>query len=416
MSAANEGAARSASQDPNSARRTPARIARLVTRVSFGGAERNACLLTSLMDRRRFESTLIVGKPEPNEKENLALLERYRVTPVYIKGLRRAVGPWDLPALVRVGRTLQAIGPQLIHTHHSKVGLLARLSALQRFPARQRPRLVHTFHGHVLDGYFNPAVNAAFRSIERWLARRTDVILTVSEQLRVELAQKYRIAPLEKIRVIRLGVIMDWTANLELHRGWLRHRLGAQPGAVIIGMVGRLTRVKNPALGLGAFARWRRESHADAWLVLFGDGELRASLEKLAQDLGVADRVFFAGLESNTAKIFCDLDVTLLTSVNEGTPVSIIESLVAGVPAICTRVGGVPDVMSEPTDGEIVSSGDEDAVARAIAALAGRLGPLRPDRVAQVRALYSIPGMVKNVEALYDELLGDCSGPGGLTA
>jgi len=378
----------------------------MVTRVSFGGAERSACLLTALLDPRRFDSTLIVGRPEQNEKENLGLFERWGVAPVYVDGLRRSLGPWDLPALVRVGMTLDRFNPHLIHTHHSKVGFLARTAAWRHFPKSRRPKMVHSFHGHVLDGYFNPAMNRLFTTVERTLARFTDVIVTISEQLKTELAEKYRIAPREKIRVVRLGVDMDWLANLDRHRGWLRQRLEVGPDTILIGMVGRLTGVKNHDLALRAFARWQRQERPDTRLVIFGEGELRGQLETQARQLGIADRVVFAGFEPDTAKLFSDLNVSLLTSHNEGTPVAIIESLAAGVPAVCTRVGGVPDVMAEAVDGEIVPPGNEEAVARGLAVLVGRNQTTPAERVMRVREDYSIAAMVRKTEAIYREILG----------
>jgi glycosyltransferase involved in cell wall biosynthesis len=385
---------------------TRIRVARLITRVSFGGAERTACMLTALVDRQCFDSTLVIGRPEENEKENSALLEKWGVKPVYVPGLRRSVGPWDLPALVRVGRALDRLKPHLIHTHHSKVGFLARMAALRNLSKARRPKLLHSFHGHVLDGYFNPATNLLFTTIERILARFTDAIVTISDQLKAELAGKYRIAPREKIRVVRLGVDTDWSANLERHRGWLRQRLGVGPDAILVGMVGRLTAIKNHDLAIRAFARWQQREKTDARLVIFGEGELWAQLEGQVQGLGMVDRVAFAGFERDTAKIFSDLNLSLLTSHNEGTPVAIIESLAAGVPAVCTRVGGVPDVMAEAIDGEIAPPGDEEAVARALAALAGRAQPLPLERIMRVREDYSIAAMVKNIEALYREILG----------
>jgi glycosyltransferase involved in cell wall biosynthesis len=382
------------------------KVARLVTRVSFGGAERSACMLTALVDRRCFDSTLVIGRPEENEKENSALIEQWGVKPVYVPGLRRAVGPWDLPALLRVGRTLDRLKPNLIHTHHSKVGFLARMAALHTFPKTRRPKLLHSFHGHVLDGYFSPVANVLFTTIERILARFTDAIVTISDQLKAELAGKYRIAPREKIRVVRLGVDTDWSANLERHRGWLRQRLGVGPDMILVGIVGRLTAIKNHDLAIRAFARWQQQEKPHARLVIFGEGELSAQLEGQVQGLGMADRVTFAGFERDTAKIFSDLNLSLLTSHNEGTPVAIIESLASGVPAVCTRVGGVPDVMVEPMDGEIAPPGDEEAVARALAALAGRAKPLPLERVMRVRKDYSIAAMVRNIETLYREILG----------
>jgi glycosyltransferase involved in cell wall biosynthesis len=382
------------------------RVARLITRVSFGGAERSACMLTALVDRRCFNSTLVIGRTEENEKENSALLEKWGVKPVYVPGLRRGVGPWDLAALVRVDRTLDRLKPHLIHTHHSKVGFLARIAALQNFPKARRPKLLHSFHGHVLDGYFSPFTNLVFTTIERILARFTDAIVTISDQLRAELAEKYRIAPREKIRVVRLGVDTDWSANLERYQGWLRQRLGVGPDTILVGIVGRLTAIKNHDLAIRAFARWQQQEKTDARLVIFGEGELLAQLKDQVQGLGMADRVTFAGFEPDTAKIFSDLNLSLLTSHNEGTPVAIIESLASGVPAVCTRVGGVPDVIAEATDGEIAPPGDEEAVARALAALADRAKPLPLERVMRVREDYSIAAMVRNIETLYREILG----------
>jgi len=320
--------------------------------------------------------------------------------------MRRGLGAPDALATFKLAHLLRELRPAIIETHTAKAGALGRIGALLAFGrGPRRPRLIHTFHGHVFKGHFSNASNHAFIAIERSLARLNDIIVTVSPKIRQELVDRYRIAPADKIRVVPPGLDFGWVGNLERRRGWLRARLGVSDSTPIFGMVGRLAKIKNVALVLHAFARLRQTVPIDARLVVIGDGEMRAELESLACGLGIEGRVTFCGWLLEHADIFSDLDVTCLSSFNEGLPVCLVESLAAGVPVVATDVGGVRDIVEPATDGELVKSGEVEAFAEALGRAAHVRRRLVSARSAAVRAKYSTARMVASIEAIYEELL-----------
>lgn len=382
------------------------KIARIITRLDLSGPARHVCSLTADLDRREYASWLICGRAAENEHDGSAIAAAAGIRPIYIDGLRRGFGWHDLIACATIHRLLTRIDPAIVATHTAKAGALGRAVGFWRCMAqRKRVRLVHTFHGHVFHHYFSSPVTRAFVAIERRLASLTDMIITVSPTIRRQLIEEYRIAAAGKVRVVPLGFDFSWREGLVAERGWLRAKLGIGDATVLIGTVGRLAKIKNNALMLRAFAQMIRKQAIDAHLAVIGDGDQLENLQNLAHELGVDDRVTFCGWVLERERIFSDLDVTCLSSQNEGTPVSIIESLAAGVPVVATRVGGVADVMSDPMDGELVQSGDEEALATALAKIARGRRVIAAARSAAVCQKYSISRMVKDIESLYEEVL-----------
>lgn len=385
---------------------TPIRIARIVTRLDVSGPARHVCSLTTQLDPRKFQSWLICGRAEKTEREGFEIASEAEVSPIYVNQLRRGLGLRDLGASLQINRLLKTIKPQLVATHTAKAGALGRTIAFLRAAvSHERIRLVHTFHGHVFHSYFNSPATRALIAVERYLARRTDMIITVSPTIRRQLIEEYRIASAEKVRTVPLGFEFGWLHDLPHCRGWLRARLGVGESTVIFGAVGRLAKIKNTGLVLKAFARMLRLEATDARLVVIGDGELLGSLQMLARELAIENRVLFCGWLLDRAKIYSDLDVTCLSSFNEGTPVCLIESLAAGIPVVATRVGGVPDVISDGVDGELVESSDEQAFAAALAKLARQKHRISPERTAAVTRHYATSRLVRDIESLYEEVL-----------
>jgi glycosyltransferase involved in cell wall biosynthesis len=385
---------------------SPIRVARIITRLGVGGVERHVCALAANLDREKFRSWLICGRAEKAERETSEFAREAGVQPIFIDNMRRSLGYWDVDASLKLRRVLANIRPQIVETHQTKAGALGRsLVRLQFFARERRPRLVHTFHCHLFQGYFTSPATRAFIAIERALAGLTDMILTVTPTLRRQLIEEYRIGRSDRVRVIPLGLDFSWLNELPRHRGWLRKRLGVDGSTVIFGFVGRLTKIKNVELLLRAFARMSQNSSVDARLVVIGDGELFEALQSLSRQLSIYDRLIFCSWILDRAKIYCDLDVTCLSSYNEGSPVCLIESLAAGVPVISTRVGGVADVVTDGADGELVESDNEEAYAAAMLRAANRRARISRERRAAVREYYSVSRLVKDVENIYLEVL-----------
>jgi glycosyltransferase involved in cell wall biosynthesis len=223
--------------------------------------------------------------------------------------------------------------------------------------------VVHTFHGHVLRGYFSPPAEAVFRAIEKLLARATDRIVTLSPALKADLAGMH-IAPPEKIDIVPLGMDLEPLVRGAERRGELRAELGLRPDQPLIGIIGRLVPIKNHRLFLVA-ARSMVDSGSSARFVIVGDGGLRPALETLAAEWGIASRVDFLGWRQDMAAVYPALDLLALTSDNEGTPVAVIEAMAAGVAVVATSVGGVPDVIRNGETGTLVPPGDAGALVKA---------------------------------------------------
>jgi glycosyltransferase involved in cell wall biosynthesis len=340
------------------------RVVRIIARLNVGGPALHTVLLTQRLDPERYDGRLVTGVPDSAEGDYLALrnlaLERLVRVPTLGRELnvRR-----DVRALADLVRLLRAVRPHVVHTHTAKAGMLGRLAAiLTGVPIR-----VHTFHGHVFDGYFSPAKTRAFLALERALARRTHRILTVSDSVGAELLA-LGIGRPDQVTVVPLGLDLEPFAHAEQHRGGLRRELRLAADAPLVGIVARLVPIKAHEVFLAAAARIAEHVPACRFVVV-GDGERRAELAALAARAGIADRCVFLGWRADLAHIHADLDVAVLTSRNEGSPVALIEAMAAGLPVVATAVGGVPDLVTEGVHGHLVPTDDAPGIAAATIAL-----------------------------------------------
>lgn len=326
---------------------------------------------------------------------------------VRLPGLSRELSPVrDLVAAWRLARIIRRVKPDVVHTHTAKAGAVGRIAALAA--GRPRPVVVHTFHGHVLRGYFGSAGSLVFRAIETALARVTDRLVAVSPEVRDELV-RLGVAPASKFSVIRLGIELEPRVAFDGDVDEVRRRIGIPSGKYVVGWFGRMTTVKRTDDLLTMLAGLR-ERGIDALLLLVGDGDDRASLEQRAHDLGLARSCLFLGYQEDVAPWYAICDAVVLTSANEGTPVTIIEALAAGRPVVATRVGGLPDVVDEGETGLLVRPGDTHAMAERLELLAR--DPELARRMGEEgrrRALsrYAVSRLVDDVDALYRALLAE---------
>lgn len=388
------------------------RVARIITRLNVGGPSIQAMMLSERLSSRGFETLLVHGRLGAGEGDMRYLLSDGRVQVHYVPSLGRAVAPLhDLAALWQVYRLLCRFRPAIVHTHMAKAGTVGRLAALvyNRTAGRDRPaRIVHTYHGHVLEGYFSSPATRLFTAAERQLAKASDAIVAISPEIRTELLTAHRIGRAEQYAVIPLGFDLTALAAIDdASRPRARAALGIAPDEHVVTTVGRLTAIKQHRLFLEA-ARHIAAADARARFLIAGDGELRRELETAARGLGVADRTRFLGWRRDLETIYGASDVFLLTSRNEGTPVALIESLAAGVPGVSTDVGGVRDVIARDEVGLLAPFGDARALADRVLALLGdsdrRRAMGRRGR-ALVVSRYSLDRLVDDIERLYRELL-----------
>ncbi|MDA1093207.1 MAG: glycosyltransferase [Acidobacteria bacterium] len=381
------------------------RVLRVIARLNVGGPARHVALLNAGMDRDpRFRSWLVTGTENPSEGTLLQYAQDHGVEPLVIPEIvgHASFAPRDLVALAKLTALTRRIRPHVMHTHTAKAGFLGRLAAR----AAGVPVVLHTYHGHVLSGYYSWAKTRALQAMERGLARMSDQLIAVSDRVRDDLVQM-GVAPVERFRVVPLGLDLAPLFDIAAHRGVLRRELDVAPTAPLVGIVGRLFPIKNHALFLDAAARVLVE-RPDARFVIVGDGTLRGDLEARAQASDLVGRVFFTGWRHDLATIYADLDVLAVSSRNEGTPVSAIEAMAAGCPVVATRVGGLPDLIADGHTGLLVPPDDPVALASAIGHTlmdADGTRSLRAAARADVEKRFMATRLVADMQDLYLHLL-----------
>jgi glycosyltransferase involved in cell wall biosynthesis len=389
------------------ARSDATRVLRVIARMNVGGPAYHVSILSGRLNRDRFETLLVHGKLGRGEGsfEHLAHSEGCAVK--VLDHLRPEVRPLvDLRALFELIRLIQRYRPHILHTHTAKAGFVGRLAAV--LSPGPRPIIVHTYHGHVLEGYFGAARSAVYRLLERQLARISDCLIGVS-QATVDDLLRLRVAPPSRFRVVPIGLDLDRFLRPDTEAAArFRALSGTGRDEVLVAYVGRLVPIKRLDLILRAVAAGR-DRGAPVRLAVVGDGPSRPELELLARRLGIADTVRFHGYMTDVGAATAAADLAILASENEGTPVSLIEAGAAGRPAVATAVGGVPDVVV-PGAGVLVPRGDSTALADALSRLASDPG-LREEMGARARehvtGRFSIERLLDDMEALYDELLDE---------
>ena len=315
----------------------PIRVLRVIARLNMGGPAIHVANLAAGLQTRGYQTTLVAGSLARGEDSMAFLAERLGVSVVSVPEIQREVSAiHDLRSAVRLASLIRTERPHVLHTHTAKAGAIARAAAMLAGDARP-PVVVHTFHGHVLKGYFGPTRTAFFRRVEQTLARTADVLVAVSPEVRDELVE-LGVAPREKFAVIRLGIPLEERLGDPTADADYRRLYGIPPGAFVVGWVGRMTGVKDTGAVI-EIVRAAREQGVDAVLCMVGDGPDRVRLEQLAHELGIARSCYFVGYQEDVAGYYRLFDAFLLPSVNEGTPVSAIEALASGTPVVANRVG-----------------------------------------------------------------------------
>lgn len=390
----------------------PVRVVRIITRLNVGGPSIQAINLSRELRQDGFETCLVHGHLAEGEGDMTTFLPADDLETVYVDDLVRSVSPLqDFRAFVRIYRVLSRWQPEVVHTHQAKAGAVGRLAALL-YNWRHKPdrpaRLVHTYHGHVFEGYFGALSTRVFLFIERWLARRTHRLVAISEQVKQDLLHTYSVAREAQVTIIPLGFDLDRLLGVRAaDRQVARAELQVPGDAIVVTTVGRLTEIKQHRLFLEMASRLAGQSDRFVFLIV-GDGELRPALEARAAELGIANRTRFLGWRGDLQTIYGATDVFVLTSRNEGTPVALIEAMAAGVSSVSTDVGGVRDVITGPDVGCLVPFGNPAALADAVWSLAN--DSARRDEVgiaarASVRERYHAGRLRRDITILYRELV-----------
>lgn len=378
----------------------PIRILRIIARLNVGGPAIHVALLTHKFGAPGYESRLVCGSIDATEGDMSYYAAERGVEPIFIAELGREINPLsDLRTIWKLYRLIKAYQPDVVHTHTAKAGITGRVAAW----LAGVPVIVHTFHGHIFQGYFGALKTRLFIAIEQIAARLSDTLITLTEGLRRELADEYRIARKSRITVLPLGLDLAPFAEMPRKSGGFRAEWSIPPEVPLIGIVGRLVPIKNHDLFLEA-ARRLREQHPTARFVIIGDGETRAQVEAQVEALGLRESVIFTGWLRDLAPAYSAMDALVISSLNEGTPVSIIEALTAGCPVVATAVGGLPDLLEGGRWGRLVPSGDAAALSEALD-MTLRQPPSTTEARQVMQNRYGIDRLVSDLDSLYRALL-----------
>ncbi|MGI8730445.1 MAG: glycosyltransferase [Solirubrobacteraceae bacterium] len=394
---------------------SPVRVVRIIARLNIGGPAIQAITLSRRLRERGYVTRLVRGNESADEGSMDDLAQQLGVPTTHIARLRRDPGAGDLACVVALARLLRRDRPRLVHTHAAKGGTLGRAAALLAFPRRStRPLLVHTFHGHSLTGYFAPRIAQVYTTIERVLARHTDALVAVSPEIRDDLVA-LGVASAERFTVLPLGFdlsrFLDDSGRDE-RRAAVRASWGAGPDDEVVTLIARLVPIKRVDRFLDVATTLA--SRPRARFVVVGDGELRDELQSSAAARALGDRLHWAGFRRDMADVCVASDVVVLTSDNEGTPVSLIEAQAAAVAVVSTDVGGVAFTVRHGQTGLLAAADDHLALARAVAAilddpdLAQRLAAAGREHA---REMFAIERLLDDVDGLYRELLEHGPGP-----
>lgn len=332
------------------------KIVRIIARLNVGGPARHVVWLTKALDDAEFQSVLLTGSVPEGEEDMSYFAAEHAVEPVFIPEMSRELSVKDVVSLWKVYRFLQKEKPDIVHTHTAKAGTIGRVAGFfyrwltpgTLIGQPRRARFVHTYHGHVFHSYYGKRKTKFFLFVEKTLARlATDKIITISQQQFEEIHREFGVGRSEQqFAVVPLGIDLSPFAEWQAKRRILREEIGAGRDEILVGLVGRLTEIKNHALFL-QIARLFKENFDFPRLrfVIIGDGHLRKTLEKDAEKYNIKDIVTFLGNRNDADVFYPALDIVALTSLNEGTPLSLIEAMANARPCISTAVGGVIDLL-----------------------------------------------------------------------
>lgn len=341
------------------------RILRIINRLNLGGPTHNVAYLTKYMPKE-YETLLLSGHIDSTEASSEFLVKELDLTPRYIDNMQRELNPLnDRHAYKQIKQIIREFKPDIVHTHAAKAGAVGRLAAAHC----NVPVIVHTFHGHVFHSYFSPLKTRIFLEIERYLAKKSTAIVAISDIQKKELVETFKIAPADKFHVVNLGFNLEkFNTDKAAKRLAFRSKWKLADDEIAIGIIGRLVPVKNHSLFLKAAKILLDNTHKKVKILLIGDGESREAIEQTVKELNISytthnevdsqSKIIFCSWIKEVDVAYAGLDIVALSSLNEGTPVSLIEAQASGTPIVTTDVGGIRDIVLEDKTAFVVASND----------------------------------------------------------
>jgi glycosyltransferase involved in cell wall biosynthesis len=397
------------------------KIFRIIARLNVGGPARHVVWLNKYLPKKDFQSVLVTGTVPEGEEDMSYFATEHGINPIFIPEMSRELSPKDVISLFKVFRQMRREKPDIIHTHTAKAGTIGRIAGLlYKLTTFRKVKIIHTFHGHVFHSYYGKRKTQLFLLIEKTLARfATDKIITISEQQRKEICEDFKVGKSQQFTIIPLGIDLEKFSKADEKRHILRNELNIKDDEMLIGLVGRLTEIKNISMFLKV-AKLIKESSESTKLkfVIIGDGNVGESLRNEAKLLKLDDLVIFTGNRNDVDVVYAGLDIVGLTSLNEGTPLSLIEAMANGKSVISTAVGGVVDLLGKVETEEngykicergiSVKSNDAESFATGLLFLANSpqlRKKLETDSKLFVNNRYSKERLITDIGNLYKNLL-----------
>jgi glycosyltransferase involved in cell wall biosynthesis len=340
------------------------KVLRIINRFNIGGITYNVSYLSKFLEPD-YETLLVGGPEEEGEDSSLYIPLNLGLKPRVLEQFQRSINlKADYRAYKEIKKIIKEFKPDIVHTHASKAGAVGRLAAIHC----KVPVIVHTFHGHVFHSYFGKLKTGFYIFIERWLAKRSTAIVAISKKQKEELSETFRIAKAEKIHVVPLGFdLTRFTENKAENRKSFREKYRLADDRIAIGIIGRLAPVKNHRLFVESIAYLKQQGISNFKAFIVGDGETKTEIIGFCKELqvsfsetpGAEAEIIFTSWIKNVEWALHGLDIIALTSLNEGTPVSIIEAQAAEKYVVATNVGGIADVL-HPDCGLLSESNQSD--------------------------------------------------------
>lgn len=383
------------------------RVLRIINRFNLGGPTFNASYLTAYM-LPEFETRLIGGSPLPDEAHSGFIPQKLGIEIIEIPEMSRSINPLnDIRAWLKIRKIIRDFKPDIVHTHASKAGALGRSAAI----FSGVPVIVHTYHGHVFSGYFSPLKSKIVRGLERTLCRKTDAIVTISKKQYREIVDEFKICDPKKAHIIPLGLDLSrFAESQDIKRTQFRKTFGIADHQIAIGIIGRIVPIKNHKLFVEAVCIAQQKCNHDIVPVIIGDGNEKQSLIDLFDQLRDKNKPepIFTSWIKDVDEALSGLDIVALTSINEGTPVSLIEAQAASRPVISTNVGGVADCMLNGKSGIVIDDFNKETFADGLFKLAND-SDLRKTMGLEgnqfVNHNFSYTRLVDDMKTLYHSLL-----------
>jgi glycosyltransferase involved in cell wall biosynthesis len=349
------------------------KVLQIVNRLNLGGITYNAATITAHI-RPEYETKLVAGMKDESEESSEFMVHKLGLEPTYLPDMHREINlRSDYKAYKHLLKIIREFKPDVVHTHAAKAGLIGRLAA-KRAGVKV---IIHTFHGHVFHSYFGKLKTTFFINLERGLAWISSAIIAISENQKKELCEVYKISSCKKIHLIELGYdLVPFQENQEIKRAQFRKQYSIQNHQIAIGIIGRLVPIKNLKLFIKAFSISYQKFGDKTKAFIIGDGEQMAELQEFcrSQNLSISTpesvipeaSIVFTSWIHEIDVAMNGIDILAISSLNEGTPASLLEAQAAGKPIVATAVGGISNIVLKDETALLVESGDAMAFSNAL--------------------------------------------------